>query len=146
MAISTYKAFLMSKSTSSSTYSKLCDIKGIPATGGAPENIDVTTTSDSMRKYIPGIIETQAMEFKANYDKTLYQTLKGMEGTETDFAIWFGGTVDTLSGTVTPTGTDGQLSFSGKLTAWTDAADINSAVEIVMSIAVSSEIAFSVGT
>ena len=46
MAISTYKIFLMKKSTS--TYEKLIDIKEFPDLGGAPEMLETTTLSDNM--------------------------------------------------------------------------------------------------
>ena len=53
MAISTYKVFLMKKSTS--TYEKLVDIKEFPDLGGEPEMLETTTLSDNMQTYIAGI-------------------------------------------------------------------------------------------
>lgn len=54
--ISTYKTYLMYKATSAATqYTKLIDIKSFPDLGGEPERIDVTTLSDKIRKYTPGV-------------------------------------------------------------------------------------------
>ena len=44
MAISTYKVFLMKKT--SETWSKLIDIKDFPDLGGSPELLETTTLSD----------------------------------------------------------------------------------------------------
>ena len=46
MAISTYKIFLMKKD--GEAYKKLIDIKSFPDLGGAPENLETTTLSNSM--------------------------------------------------------------------------------------------------
>lgn len=54
--ISTYKTYLMYKATTAATeYTKLLDIKSFPDLGGEPERIDVTTLSDKIRKYTPGV-------------------------------------------------------------------------------------------
>ena len=90
MAISTYKVFLMKKT--SDTWSKLIDIKDFPDLGGSPELLETTTLSDKMQTYIPGIQSLDALEFTANYTKEDYSTLKALEGVENDYAVWFGGT------------------------------------------------------
>ena len=64
MAISTYKVFLMKKT--SETWSKLIDIKDFPDLGGSPELLETTTLSDKMQTYIPGIQSLDALEFTAN--------------------------------------------------------------------------------
>ena len=111
MALSTYKSFLMKKS--SSTYSKLVDIKEYPDIEGSPEAIDATTLTDKAKVYVPGLIDQDSLVFPANYDPTDYATLKALEGTEVDLALWFGGTES--AGVVTPTGSDGKWEFSGYL-------------------------------
>lgn len=88
MAISTYKIFLMKKSTS--TYEKLIDIKEFPDLGGAPEMLETTTLSDNMQTYIPGVQSLDALEFTANYTKEDFTKLKALEGQECEFAVWFG--------------------------------------------------------
>lgn len=121
-----------------STYEKLIDIKNFPDLGGAPEMLETTTLSDGMQTYIPGIQSLDGLEFTANYDKTDYDTLKAMEGTEYEFSVWFGGTVS--GGVVTPTGENGKFNFKGQLSAFPVGGDVNAVVEMTISIAPSSPI------
>ena len=136
MAISTYKVFLMKKSTS--TYEKLIDIKDFPDLGGAPEMLETTTLSDNMQTYIPGIQSLDALEFTANYTKTDFTTLKALEGQETEFAVWFGGTGEGDS--LTPTGTDGKFEFTGQLSVFPVGAGVNEIVDMTVTIAPSTPI------
>lgn len=136
MAISTYKAFLMHKNASN--YEKLIDIKEFPDLGGAPEMLETTTLSDRMQTYIPGIQSIDSLEFTANYTLAEYQKLKKMEGTEKEFAIWFGGTE--AGDTVTPTGADGKYAFKGQLSVYVNGGGTNEVVEMTITIAPSSVI------
>ena len=112
MATSTYKTFLMKGSGSGTvTYQKLVDITDFPDLGGEPEMLDTTTLSDKMRTFILGIQNNDGMTFSANYDPTDYQAVKAIEGSETPFAVWFGGTES--GGVITPTGSEGKFSFTG---------------------------------
>ena len=88
MAISTYGVQLMYKQADA--YEKLIDIKDFPDLGGAPEMLETTTLSDNMQTYIPGIQSSDALEFTANYTLADFKKIKAMEGTETEFAVWFG--------------------------------------------------------
>lgn len=133
MAISTYKAFLMKKGASGSTYTKLIDIKEFPDLGGAPDMLETTTLSDAAQTYIPGIQSQDALEFTANYTKTDFDTLKALEGTEGEYAVWFGATVS--GGVATPTGSDGKFKFGGKLTVFVTGGGVNEVVEMTISIA-----------
>ena len=137
MAISTYKIFLMVKG-SGDTYSKLIDIKDFPDLGGAPEMLETTTLSDNMQTYIPGIQSLDALEFNANYTKSDFDTLKAMEGTEKDFAVWFGGTES--GGVLTPTGSDGKFEFKGQLSVFPTGGGVNEVVGMTITIAPSTPI------
>ena len=138
MAISTYKIFLMKKGDSADTWEKLIDIKDFPDLGGAPELIETTTLSQSMQTYIPGIQSLDSLEFTANYTKTDFETLKALEGTEHDYAVWFGGTES--AGTLTPTGTDGKFEFKGSLSVFPVGAGVNEVVNMTITIAPSTPI------
>lgn len=131
MAISTYKIFLMKKGTSD--YAKLIDIKDYPDLGGSPENLDTTTLSDKMKTGIPGIQESDALEFTANYTLKDYLTLKALEGEDVGYAVWFGGT-EAADGTVTPTGSDGKYEFNGALSAYPVGAGVNEVVDMKITI------------
>ena len=142
MAISTYKVFLMKKS--SSTYEKLVDIKDFPDLGGAPEMLETTTLSDKMQTYIPGIQSNDALEFTANYTKEDYEKLKALEGTESDYAVWFGGTES--GGVATPDGSNGKFEFKGQLSVHVVGGGVNEVVDMTITIAPSTIITIPSGT
>lgn len=134
--ISTYKTFLMTKDTN--TWKKVIDIKEFPDLGGTPEMIEITTLSDKVQRNIPGVQSLDALEFTANYTLTDYKALKALEGTEKEFAVWFGGTES--GDTVTPNGSDGKFKFKGQLSVYTNGGGTNEVVEMTISIAASSAI------
>ena len=138
MAINTYGISLMYKAASSSEYTKLIDIKEFPDLGGTPEMLETTTLSDKMQTYIPGIQSMDALEFAANYTLEEYKKLKALEGTEKDFAVWFGGTE--AGDTVTPTGTDGKFEFKGQLSVFPVGGGVNEVVGMTITIAPSTPI------
>ena len=138
MAISTWKIFLMYKETNSEEYTKLVDIKDFPDLGGAPEMLETTTLSDGMQTYIPGIQSLDGLEFSANYSKADFDRLKALEGTEYEFAVWFGGT--TSGSTITPTGSDGKFEFKGQLSVFPVGGGVNEVVGMTISIAPSTPI------
>lgn len=138
MAISTYKIFLMKKDESGGNYEKLIDIKDFPDLGGSPEMLETTTLSDKMQTYIPGIQSLDALEFTANYTKADFTKLKALEGTECDFAVWFGGTES--GGTLTPDGSDGKFEFKGQLSAFPVGGGVNEVVDMTITIAPSTPI------
>lgn len=137
MAISTYKVFLMT-SEDGTQYENLIPIKDFPDLGGAPETLEVTTLSDSMTVYIPGIQSLDALEFTTNYTKEDFVRLKALEGKEQHFAVWFGGTVE--GGKVTPTGTDGKFEFKGQLSVFPTGGGVNEVVGMTITIAPSTPI------
>lgn len=140
MAISSYKTFLMKKG-SGSTYEKLIDIKDFPDLMGAPENLETTTLTDSMHTYIPGLKNVDQLEFTANYDVDDFDTLQKMEGTETELAVWFGGTES--AGVATPDGSDGKFTFKGYINVYVVGTSSNSVVEMKVVVTPSTVIAFS---
>ena len=142
MAISTYKSFLMHKTGSS--WEKLVDIKSFPDLGGAPELLETTTLSDSMTTNIMGIQSMDALEFECNYTKEDYTKLKAMEGTESDFAVWLGGTE--AGGVATPTGSDGKFEFKGQLAVYVNGGGVNEVVNMTVSIAASTPITLGAST
>ena len=137
MAISTYKIFMM-VSEDGSKYDKLIDIKSFPDLGGAPEMLETTTLSDAMQTYIPGIQSLDALEFEANYTKADFAKLKAMEGTEKQYAVWFGGTGE--GETLTPTGSDGKFKFKGQLSVYPVGSGVNEVVNMNINIAPSTPI------
>lgn len=141
MAISTYKVFLMKKADSSGdTWEKLVDIKEFPDLGGEPEMLETTTLSDNMQTYIAGIQSLDGLAFTANYDVDDFQTLKGLEGQEKDYAVWFGGSGSADS--ITPDGSNGKFSFKGQLSVFPVGGGVNEVVDMSITIAPSTPITF----
>jgi hypothetical protein len=140
MARSSYKTFLMYKKTSSATFEKLIDIRNYPNLGGEPEMLDTTTLSDGITTQIPGIQSGDAMTFTALYDLSEYKRLKELEGTEYEFAVWFGATGS--GSTLVPTGEDGKWKFKGQMVVFPTGAESNTVAEMEISIARSGEIEF----
>lgn len=140
MAINTYQTYLMYKASASADYTKLVDIKTFPDLGGAPEMLETTTLSDPMQTFIAGIqtLDTSGMQFTCNYTKTDFTTLKALEGTEKDYAVWFGAT--TSGGVDTPSGADGKFAFSGQLSVYPTGGGVNEVVGMTVSIAPSTKI------
>ena len=136
MATSSYKTFLMYQKNDA--YEKLVDIKDFPDLGGAPEMLETTTLSDSMQTYIEGIQSQDALEFNVNYTLALYEQIDAMKGTETEFAVWFGGTES--GGTVTPVGDEGKFNFKGYISIRVTGKGVNEVREAVLSIAPSTPI------
>ena len=139
-AISTYKVFLMHKTSGGSSYTKLVDIKEFPDLGGEPEMLETTTLSDKMQTYIAGIQSLEGLSFTANYDKTDFASLKALEGKQEQFAVWFGGTE--AGGMVTPDGSNGKFSFKGELSVYPVGGGVNEVVDMNITIAPSTVIAF----
>lgn len=139
--ISTIYTFLMYKATSAATqYTKLCDIKSFPDLGGEPERIDVTSLSNSQRQYVRGVQDISSSTFSANYVAADYTKINGLTGKQTEFALWLGATV--TGSTVTPTGADGQWSWTGDIMAFKTGGDVNAAQEMTIVTFPSTEFAF----
>lgn len=130
MATSSYKSFLMKKNADS--YEKLVDIKDYPDLGGSPELLETTTLSDKATTYTEGIQSQDALEFTINYDLETYQTLAALAGTETEFAVWFGGSE--VGGVVTPTGDEGKFTFKGLLNVKVVGKGVNEVREAIITI------------
>lgn len=143
MAMTTYQTYLMHKASASADYTKLVDIKNVPAMGAERNTVDVTTLTDDMEQLIPGIKRVgDGFQFNANYDPDTYYTLDQMGSTTVyDFAIWKGGTGDGTN--ATPDGSQGKWSFSGRITVGTSEGDVDSAFEMVVTIFPSTSVAFS---
>lgn len=139
MARSTFKTFLMYAATEG-TYTKLIDIKDYPDLGGAPEMLETTTLSDPMQTNIPGIQSLDSLEFTANYTAEDFARLKAMEDEDLDLAVWFGGTEE--GNVITPTGSEGKFSFTGRLSVYVAGGGVNEVTDMKITVAAGTPIAF----
>ena len=140
--ISTYKTYLMYKATSAATqYTKLVDIKSFPDLGGEPERIDVTTLSDRVRHYTPGVEDLSSFQFSCNYIAADYQKIHGLEGTQVEYAIWIGAT--TSNGVDTPNGESGKWSWTGDVRVFKAGGDVNAAQDMTVTMYPNTDFVFS---
>lgn len=138
---STKWTFLMYKATSNaSQYTKLIDIKDYSDIGGSREMLEVTTLTDDMQHFIPGIIQLDngSLQFTANYTLGDYTALKALENVEKSYSIWLGASVTTT--TTTPTGEDGKFDFDGQLSVRVIGKGVNEVREMQIDIAPTTDI------
>lgn len=139
MATITYMTYLMHKE--SGTFKKLIDITEYPDLDGDTEQLETTTLSNKNKTYTPGLQDTGALEFGANYDLDDYKKCKALEGAEHDFAVWFGGAADS-NGDIQPDGSDGKWEFSGKLRVAASGGGSNAVRGMKITFSTSTDIKF----
>lgn len=136
MAISTYGVYLMHGTGSTTlTYSKLVDIKSVPALLGERNELETTTCSDDAETFILGIRRTGKLNFTGNYDLDDVEALRALEGTEQHFAVYIG-----HDSTGTPDGHNGIFTFDGYLGVATNEGGVDEVLETTVSIAPSTPI------
>lgn len=78
-------------STATGPFTELGLLMEVPELGGEPEQVEVTTLKDSVRKYIPGIKDLGDLAFSFLYDNSgptsNYRVLKGFQ--DANESKWF---------------------------------------------------------
>ena len=128
MAISTYGVKLK-VGTTAETVEQLVCIKDFPDIGGSPEQIETTTLCDAQQTFINGIKSMSIMEFTANYDSEDYDAVDALSGQQLYYELEFG-----------ENGSDGVFQWQGEHTVRVTGAGANSVIEMVISVAPSTEI------
>lgn len=134
-ATNTYQTYLVD-----SKGVKIVDIKDFPALGGDPELLDTTTLSDPIETKIMGLQKLDSLGFTANYNKTDYEKLIALKGTQQVYGVWFGG-----DATGTPTGDLGKWEFTGELAVYVDGKGVNDVRDMKITIASSTPIEYKTG-
>lgn len=101
------------KDKSETNYSKepLIKVKGMPATGQAGGTVEITTSSDPVKVYIPDRPDTGDMDFTYNYTAENFATTQGVcDKTEKDILIKL------------PDGAS--FEYSGSLETWLNAVQV----------------------
>ncbi len=131
MALTTTYTFLMIKRNG--TYEKLIDIKDYSDLGGHPNAQEYTTLSHAAAVYLPGIESNEAITCTANYTLDDYSALLALKGIETEFSIWFGGTVG-ADGLGVPAGDEGKFDFKGYLSVVVSGGGVDAIRDMQISI------------
>lgn len=84
-----YGIELYVKATTAAKFtSKLVKVKGAPATGQAGGTVEITTSSDPVKVYIPDRPDTGDMDYTYNYNATDYAAVKAVcDNTTKDILI-----------------------------------------------------------
>lgn len=98
MAMTSYRARLMAWDPSAEgadaqkKWVMVAPIKGTPALGGEPEQIDASTNEDNVTVNILGRQSLDKLEFTLNYEKATYSDIlkKYCDKNVHHFAVWFG--------------------------------------------------------
>ena len=139
--ISTYQTYLMYKATSAATqYTKLVDIKNFPDLGGEPERIDITTLSDNVRHYVPGVQDLSSFTFNCNYTPAAFNTINGLREVQHEYSIWVGAV--TSNNTVTPDGHNGKWDFTADIVVYKAGGDVNAAQDMTVVLFPSTDFKF----
>lgn len=131
--ISTQHSYFMYKA--STTWTKLFDFKNDPDQATAPSPIEVTTQSDNIKKYIPGLKDNPQKQYTANYDLVTYRAIKALAGQELDVAEWFGSASDNI----TPDGHDGKFTGKGFLDVYWNGGDVDTARNMTVVLTLTEE-------
>ena len=59
-------------------YAKLVAVKGMPATGQAGGNVEITTSSDAVKVYVPDRPDTGDMDFTYNYSAAALEAVRAV--------------------------------------------------------------------
>lgn len=140
--ISTYQTYLMYRTSTAVSYTKLIDITSFPDLIPPKERIDITTLSDYMRVYINGIGDTSEQTYGANYTPENYQAVSSCEGHQYEYSLWFGATG--AAGSETPDGHYGKFSWTGDISAGVNGGSVNEAVGMTITVTPSTVITFAV--
>ena len=142
--ISTYQTYLMYRTTTTGSYSKLIDITNFPDLIGTPEKIDITSLSDAQRVFIAGIQERDDMSFSANYTPANFSAVKALEGHQYEYAVWFG--ASGTAGSETPDGSYGKFEWTGDVYAGLSGGGVNEAVGMTVNCTPSTPIVANIST
>lgn len=137
-----YMTFLMvDEGSGTSSWNKVVDIKDFPDMLPSKEALENTTLSNGAHTYEPGIAgNSDAKEFTCNMTSANITRLNALKDTEKTWALWFGGTAPQTAGaSPTPTGSDGKIEFTGKMSWGIVGKGVNEVNEIKISIMPSSE-------
>ena len=135
MAISTIGShFMKGTGTGALTWSELFTFKTDPTLIDAPEILDTTTQADHSRTSIFGLASSEAKTFTLNYDSTVYDTIKALEGQELNLSMWFGDTYDVSTNTYTPTGAYGKFTGKGFVRAGIPGKGVNEVVDMTVTV------------
>lgn len=130
MAINTAGTYLKT-STDGVAYTILCPILDYPDMGATPSKLDTTDLSAlKMKTSINGLQEAPDLTFSANYDKTIYTTIKGLVGVQ-KLKLEFG-----------EDGIDGAFTWDGEVSVYATGDGADAVRKMTITCSAETEIVF----
>lgn len=108
---------------------KMCPITSYPDLIGSPENIEVTDMDCEQQTFVPGVKSQESMEFEANYDSNVYDTLIANENKDGYFELEFG-----------KNAADGTFEWAGSYTLAVAGGGVNEARKMKIVVTPSSDV------
>ncbi|MCL6456917.1 MAG: phage tail protein [Gorillibacterium sp.] len=112
-----------------SAWARIDHLMSVPDMGGDPEQVEVTTLQDGVKKYISGIKDPGSLDFQFLYDNSTvtsnFRILKGLEGTTHEFKVIFPDT--------------SEWAFSAQASVKMDGAEVNAALTFTVSFMLQSD-------
>lgn len=139
MAISSQNTHLMVYNTTASAWEQVICIKEFGDLGGAPELLQTTTMCQVRNHtYIPGLQDTDSVDFTANYTREDYAHLLTLaDGTEREWALFFSNDPDGV-----PNTDNGAFYWPGVMSVWKTGQGVNEVQDISFTISVAGDIIF----
>lgn len=130
MAINTAGTYLK-YSTDGTLYNTLSPILSYPDMGSTPSKLDTTDLSAlKMKTSIHGLQEVPDLTFEANYDKTVYSTIKALIGVQ-KLKLEFG-----------ETGADGAFTWEGTVDVYANGDGVDAVRKMTINCSAETEIVF----
>lgn len=129
MAVSTSTTKLYYSTDDGTTFTKLVDIIGYPDLGSTPAKLDATDLSaEKFKTSILGLQEIPDLTFEANYDKTAYTLISGLNSTY-EFKLEFG-----------LAGVDGNFTWEGQVSIYANAGAVDEVRKMTITLSAETEI------
>ena len=120
---------ILEVSADGNAWEKLCRIKGYPALGGAPEQLETTDLEDEVQTYIPGVQSADSMEFTANYTLESFKAVEAKAMTALHYRLKMG-----------KNGKDGVATWDGQHSVYVNEGEVNGVREMTISVSASTKI------
>ncbi len=120
---------ILETSEDGTAWTKLCRIKGYPALGGAPEQLETTDLEDEVQTFIPGVQSMDAMEFAAYYTLESYKAVEAKAMKSLHYRLKMG-----------KNGKDGVATWDGQHSVYINEGEVNGAREMTISVSPSTKI------
>ncbi|MBR3645992.1 MAG: hypothetical protein IKN54_06200 [Lachnospiraceae bacterium] len=126
------QSFLKIKGPSDSTFTELVAVVDSPDFGGEPETVDVTTQTDTKRRYINGLQDSSSLTFTCWYTEETASTLESIK--QADKSITDPAQMNTYQYQIGVNGEHGIYEWKGKLDWYLASAAPGDAQQISITI------------